>query len=102
MAAAGDADLIDIVRGCGAAAARAEAVKLAAIVELWERRCRPERARWACDDWDTAVAEISCALNISPGRASGQLDLALAVRDRFPLLGRLLAAGQVPVTLVDD
>ncbi|KRE26950.1 hypothetical protein ASG82_10660, partial [Mycobacterium sp. Soil538] len=100
LAGAGDADLVDIVRGCGAAAARAEAVKLAAIAELWERRRAPERARWACDDWDAAAAEIGCALNISSGRASGQMDLGLALRDRYPRLGRLLAAGQVPVTLV--
>jgi len=100
LAGAGDADLVDIVRGCGAAAARAEAVKLAAIVEFWERRCAPERARWACDDWDAAAAEIGCALNISSGRASGQMTLGLALRDRFPRLGRLLAAGWVPVSLV--
>ncbi|WP_133057197.1 DUF222 domain-containing protein, partial [Mycolicibacterium chubuense] len=96
---AGDADLVDIVTGCGAAAARAEAVKLAAIVEFWERRRAPERAGWACDDWD-AAAEIGCALNISSGRASGQMTLGLALRDRFPRLGRLLAAGRVPVSLV--
>ncbi|KRE27685.1 hypothetical protein ASG82_15020, partial [Mycobacterium sp. Soil538] len=100
LAGAGDADLVDIVRGCGAAAARAEAVKLAAIAEVWERRRAPERARWACDDWDATAAEIGCALNISSGRASGQMTLALALRDRFPRLGRLLAAGRVPMSLV--
>ncbi|RZT24995.1 uncharacterized protein DUF222 [Mycobacterium sp. BK558] len=100
LAAAGDADLVDIVAGCGAAAARAEAVKLAAIVEFWERRRTPARARWACDDWDAAAAEIGCALNISSGRASGQMTLGLALRDRFPRLGRLLAAGRVPLSLV--
>uniref|UniRef100_UPI000A4EA412 DUF222 domain-containing protein n=1 Tax=Mycolicibacterium chlorophenolicum TaxID=37916 RepID=UPI000A4EA412 len=100
LAAAGDADLVDIVAGCGAAAARAEAVKLAAIVEFWERRQTPARARWACDDWDAAAAEIGCALNISSGRASGQMTLGLALRDRFPRLGRLLAAGRVPLSLV--
>ncbi|WP_060937548.1 HNH endonuclease signature motif containing protein [Mycolicibacterium chlorophenolicum] len=100
LAGAGDADLVDIVAGCGAAAARAEAVKLAAIVEFWERRQTPARARWACDDWDAAAAEIGCALNISSGRASGQMTLGLALRDRFPRLGRLLAAGRVPLSLV--
>ncbi|SPX99436.1 protein of uncharacterised function DUF222 [Mycolicibacterium chubuense] len=100
LAGAGDADLVDIVTGCGVAAARAEAVKLAAIVEFWERRRAPERARWACDDWDAAAAEIGCALNISSGRASGQMTLGLALRDRFPRLGRLLAAGRVPLSLV--
>ncbi|MCV7072884.1 DUF222 domain-containing protein [Mycobacterium rufum] len=43
---------------------------------------------------------MGCALTISSGRASGQMDLALALRDRYPRLGALLAAGQVPITLV--
>ncbi len=99
LGAVGDAGLVDLVAGCAVAAARAEAVKLAAIAEFWERRRRPERQRWACDDWDAAAAEIGCALNISSGRASGQMDMALALRDRFPRLGGLLAAGQIPIAL---
>ena len=99
LADASDAALVDTVAGCARASAQAEAVKLAAIAELQRRRCADgEHARWACDDWDVLAAEIGCALNVSSGRASGQMDLAVALRDRFPRLGHLLMAGQVPMT----
>ena len=83
-----------------AAAARAEAVTLAAIAELWRRRRCPERERWVCADWDAAAAEIGCALGMGPGRASTLMDLALALRDRFPGVGALLADGQVTMDVV--
>jgi hypothetical protein len=97
-----DSDLIEIVRACAQASARAEAVKLAAIAELQSRRRAPDtvQERWACDDWDATASEIGCALNISAGRAIGQMNLAAALRDRFPRLGRLMHAGLVPLTMV--
>src|SRR5262249_18347937 len=36
------------------------------------------------DGYANVVAEISAALNISRGRASGQLDYAIALRERLP------------------
>ncbi|MEW5813294.1 MAG: DUF222 domain-containing protein [Actinomycetota bacterium] len=95
-----ETDLVAVMTSPAAAAARAEAIKLAAIAELWRRRRCPERERWACADWDAAAAEIGCALGISPGRASVQMDLAVALRDRFPRLGELLADGQVSLDVV--
>jgi len=99
---ADDSDLVDIVRACAQASARAEAVKLVAIAELQRRRCAPDtvQERWACDSWDALASEIGCAMNISAGRAIGQMNLAVALRDRFPGLGRLLLAGGVPLTMV--
>ena len=97
-----EADLVEVMTGSAAAVARAEAIKLAAIAELWRQRRRPERERWVCADWDAAAAEIRCALSISPGRASVQMDLALALRDRFPRLGALLAHGQVTMDVVSS
>ncbi|MEH3143516.1 MAG: DUF222 domain-containing protein [Mycobacterium kyogaense] len=96
----GEADLVDVVTSSAAAAARADAIKLAAIAELWRRRRRPERERWVCSDWDATAAEIGAALSISPGRASVQMDLALTLRDRLPRLGALLADGQVTMDVV--
>lgn len=95
-----EADLVDVMTSSAAAAARTEAIKLAAIAELWRRRRCPERERWVCADWDATAAEIGAALAISPGRASVQMDLALALRDRFPRLGALLADGQVSLDVV--
>ncbi|MEH3141766.1 MAG: DUF222 domain-containing protein [Mycobacterium kyogaense] len=96
----GEADLVDVVTSSVAAAARAEAISLAAIAELWRRRRRPERERWVCADWDATAAEIGAALSISPGRASALMDLAVALRDRFPGLGALLADGRVTLDVV--
>ncbi|TRW79899.1 DUF222 domain-containing protein, partial [Mycolicibacterium sp. 018/SC-01/001] len=95
-----EADLVDVMTSSAAAAARAEAMKLAAIAELWRRRRCPERERWVCADWDAAAAEIGAALGISPGRASAQMDLAVALRDRFPRVGALLADGRVSLDVV--
>ena len=95
-----DAELVEVMTSSTAAAARAEAVTLAAIAELWRRRRCPERERWVCADWDATAAEIGCALGIGPGRASTLMDLALAVRDRFPRVGALLADGQVTMDVV--
>ncbi|TDL10244.1 HNH endonuclease [Mycolicibacterium obuense] len=95
-----DAELVEVMTSSAAAAARAEAVTLAAIAELWRRRRCPERERWVCADWDAAAAEIGCALGMGPGRASTLMDLALALRDRFPGVGALLADGQVTMDVV--
>ncbi|OKH68356.1 hypothetical protein EB72_01215 [Mycobacterium sp. SWH-M1] len=95
-----DADLVEVMTSSAAAAARAEAVTLAAIAELWRRRRCPERERWVCADWDATAAEIGCALGMGPGRASTLMDLALALRDRFPRVGALLADGQVTMDMV--
>lgn len=101
LAVASDADVVDAIAGWARVATQAEAFKVAAIGEWQHRNCAdPVGPRWACDDWDNAAAQIGSALNISPGRASGQMDLAVALRDRFPKLGRRFMAGQVPVWMV--
>ncbi|WP_162938524.1 HNH endonuclease signature motif containing protein [Mycobacterium kyogaense] len=100
IAGVADADLVEVMTSSAAAAARTEAIKLAAIAELWRRRRCPERERWVCADWDATAAEIGCALGIGPGRASTLMDLALAVRDRLPRVGALLADGQVTLDMV--
>ncbi|MEH3139194.1 MAG: DUF222 domain-containing protein [Mycobacterium kyogaense] len=100
LARVGEADLVDVVTSSVAAAARAEAISLAAIAELWRRRRCPERERWVCADWDATAAEIGAALSISSGRASVLMDLAVALRDRFPGLGALLADGRVSLDVV--
>jgi hypothetical protein len=43
-----------------------------------------EKINWAVDGYASLVAEISAACNISRGRARGQLDLAIALRERLP------------------
>jgi hypothetical protein len=91
----GDAALIDAVVGWARVSAAADARKYAAIAELERRRCTAERPKWACDDWDAAAAEIAAALNTGHGRASGEMDIAIMLRDRFPMVGKLFLAGEL-------
>jgi hypothetical protein len=90
-----DAALIDTVAGWARASAASDAKKYAAIAEFERRRCTDEHPNWACDDWDAAAAEVAAALNIGHGRASGEMDLAIMLRDRVPKVGALFLAGEL-------
>ena len=96
-----DAALITGIQDWARATAAADARRLAGIAELVARRCTDEHPDWACDDWDACAAEISCALTVGHGRASGQMDLAVTLRDRLPHLGALFLAGDLPTRTVD-
>ncbi|MGO4441805.1 DUF222 domain-containing protein [Mycobacterium sp. 2YAF39] len=86
--------------------ARAEAVagarRLAAIAELKRRRVLDddECARWACDWWDCAAAEVAAAMNISGRKASGQMRIAVALRDHLPAVAELFWRGEVSTRVV--
>ena len=75
--------------------------RLAAIAELATRRCGTElarsRERWACDAWDSCAAEVAAELTISHRTASALMHQGLDLRDRFPAVGALLAAGAIGV-----
>ncbi len=96
-----DAALITGIQDWARATAAADARRLAGIAELVARRCTDEHPDWACDDWDACAAEISCALTVGHGRASGQMDLAVTLRDRLPHIGALFLAGDLPTRTVD-
>src|SRR5690349_19621449 len=86
--------------------ARAEAVagarRLAAIAELKRRRVLDddERARWACDGWDCAAAEVAAAMNVNSRRASGQMRQAVALRDHLPAVAAMFARGELSARVV--
>ncbi|CAN5248723.1 hypothetical protein BH09ACT8_BH09ACT8_23450 [soil metagenome] len=96
------------IAGAITAAARDEAAasarRLAAIAELTTLRCNSvdadARDYWACDTWDAAAAEVSVALGATHGVSSGQMQIALALRERLPRVGALLAAGTISYWLV--
>jgi hypothetical protein len=99
----GDAALVEAIEGFTRAAAACEGRRLAAIAELAHRRVAtadPERDRWVCDVDDSVAAEVSAAMNISHGRALGQLTLARLLDERLPRINALLLAGQIPLSLV--
>jgi len=99
---ADDASLVDTMTSATRAEAQSAARRLAAIAELTHRRCidHEDRDLWACDGWDAAACEIGAALTINRWQAASQMHLALALRDRLPLVGALLARGDLSLPLV--
>ncbi len=96
-----DAAVVAAIGDWARVEAQAAARRLAAVAELTVRRCeRGERADWSCDDWDCAAAEVSAALGLSHGRASGLMHEAMALRTRLPEVAALFAAGKLSARVV--
>jgi hypothetical protein len=89
-----DAALVDVIAATARASAVSDARRYAAIAEL-DRRNTCEHAKWACDDRDATAAEVAAALNIGHGRALGEIDLAVMLRDRLPKVAALFSSGQI-------
>lgn len=95
-----DASLVAAIEDCARAEAAASARRLSAIAELTCRRtASDQRADWACDEWDSAAAEVAAALGVSHGRASGQMHLSLAL-NRLPKVAALFLAGGLSARLM--
>jgi hypothetical protein len=102
--AVGDAELIEAIEGWNRTAAAADARRLAAIAELARRRCSDEddpRQFWVFDPTDAAACEVAAALNISHGRAIGQLRLSVLLRDRLPRINALFLVGSIAYKMVN-
>ncbi|MDT5259228.1 MAG: hypothetical protein QOD10_4308, partial [Mycobacterium sp.] len=88
--------------------ARVEAIagarRLAAIAELVGRRADgpTDCAHWSCDNWDAMAAEVAAAQGISHAMASGQMYLAVALRDRLPQVAALFAEGTISARLASS
>jgi len=96
-----DSVLVSAMSDWARVSAAAEGHKLAAIAELVRRRCTEEHPDWSCDDWDAAAAEISAALTVGHGAASGLMDRALTLRDRLPGVGALLRDGEISARVAE-
>ncbi len=99
---AGDADVVSAIGAAAVAESAAAARRLAAIGELAARwvEC-DEGSRWVCDGWDCGAAEVAAALGIGHGRASGQMQVAMALRLRLPEVAAVFMAGQVSERVVE-
>lgn len=96
LVSADDAAVVAAIEEWAASEAQAAARRLAAIGELVRRRCSDdEQARWACDSWDAAAAEVSAALGVTHGRASGEMHLSQILRHRLPRVAELFMAGRL-------
>lgn len=88
-AAAIDEELIAAIGDGVRAEAVAGARRLAAIAELTRRRVEADgedpRALWVFDPWAGAAAEVA----VGGRRASGQMRIAEALRDRLPRVAAL-------------
>ncbi|HEY2503256.1 MAG TPA: DUF222 domain-containing protein [Mycobacterium sp.] len=101
LARADDATVVAAITGWARAEAAASARRLAATAELVRRRAAgpTDCAQWSCDNWDAMAAEVSAAQGISHGMASGQMYLAVALRDRLPRVAALFADGTISARL---
>ncbi|WAJ42961.1 DUF222 domain-containing protein [Mycobacterium sp. Aquia_216] len=98
---ADDATVVAAIAGWARAEAAASSRRLAAIAELVRRRAMGpvDHAMWSCDNWDAMAAEVSAVHGISHSMASGQMYLAVALRDRLPHVAALFADGAISARL---
>jgi hypothetical protein len=70
--------------------------------ELTRRRVDDddERALWAFDAWDSAAAEVGAAMAVGSRRASKEMRIAQALRDRLPAVAGLACKGALSSRLV--
>ena len=96
-----DADIVDAIGDAARAEAAAAARRLAAIAELVGRHANGStaHAHWSCDNWDAIAAQVAAIHNISHTMASGQMYLAVALRDRLPGVAALFAQGLIDARL---
>ncbi|ODQ95868.1 HNH endonuclease signature motif containing protein [Mycolicibacterium holsaticum] len=100
---ADEAALVAEIQACTRAEAVTAARRFAAIGELAARADAPgldERQQWAVDLWACAAAEVAAAMSISQRKASGQMRIALALRERLPKLAARFSAGEISAKLV--
>jgi hypothetical protein len=91
------AALMEQLRATGRAENKAAGQRLTVIGELDALRLRllGERETWCTDTQEAVAAEIAAALCISQALANSYLYYARAMRNRLPLVGALLRAGDL-------
>ncbi|GAB7066813.1 DUF222 domain-containing protein [Mycobacterium hodleri] len=106
-------DLVDATtgtRGAGAlsswsrvenAACACRVATMAAMLdEAYALSGSADRDQWCLDDFDAVAAHIGAAQNITPGAASHQLLVAIALHERFPRVAAVFAEGLITHALV--
>ncbi len=102
FAAVSDMDVIAAIEDGARQEAIAGARRLAAIAELTRRRVdeKDERVLWAFDAWDSVAAEVGAAMAVGSRRASKEMRIAEALRDRLPQVAALAWKGALSSRLV--
>jgi hypothetical protein len=83
-----------------AACARRLAASADALEARFSADGSAEREQWCLDNWDAVAAEVAAAQNVSHGVASHQLLVAMALRERLPLVAEVFATGAISYRLV--
>lgn len=102
FAEADDAAVVAAIAEGARAEAQAAARRLAAIAELVRRKVcdDDERQRSAFDPWDSVAAEVAAAMTVGHRRASGQMRIAQALRERLPQVAALFEQGGINARIV--
>lgn len=100
FAAADDAAVVDAIAASTRAEAIAAARRSAAIAELARRRVTADEELSAFDGWDSAAAEVAAAMGVGHQRASAQMSIALALRNRLPRVAELYLRGLLSSRLI--
>ncbi|MEU0494337.1 DUF222 domain-containing protein [Mycobacterium sp. NPDC006124] len=83
-----------------AACARRVASMAAMLDEAYAASGSADRDQWCLDDFDAVAAHIGAAQRITPGAASHQLLIAVALHERFPKVAAVFAQGLITYALV--
>jgi hypothetical protein len=83
-----------------AACARRLAAMVTMLDDAYAASGSAERDQWCLDNWAAVCAHIGAAQRITSGVASGLLLVGTALRDRFPKVAAVFAAGLISYQLV--
>lgn len=103
-----ESDDAAVVEAIGAAAREENAAsgrKLKSMGALYARRVPDDdvdRVNWAIDGHANVVAEISAELNISRGRAAGQLRYAIDLHERLPKVAEVFCTGAIDFRMMAE
>ncbi|MGB7358813.1 MAG: DUF222 domain-containing protein, partial [Mycobacterium sp.] len=99
-----DDALVGVIEQLARDEAKVAARRLAVIAELVHRTVdeQDERARWALDPWNHTAARVAAALGVGQRRASGQMRIAVALRDRLPAVAALFSQGVLSARLISE
>src|SRR3954454_3087757 len=99
---ADDATVVAAIEEETRAEAAAGARRLAAVAELARRRGADDdgRANWAFDGWASAAAGVPAAMTVGHRRASREMRIAVALRDRLPRVAALYMHGTLSSRVV--
>jgi len=93
-----------VVEGWSQAESAACARKVAEMAEMFlaahAADGSDERDLWCTDTWDAVAAHLGAVLRITPGAASNQLLVAVALHERFPQVAAVFADGLITYAVV--